>query len=188
MKKALRIALFSVATIGVFAFALTVSREASRFFARHGWYQTEVQAQAGPRLREVVLFDNYDLNSTSFIYCDTGSPPAGVACSTGSATDDGWITVASEELKAFEIDIAALTATSVEVQVEARLRDSGGNVHGFIIWPTTSPPTSLTTTGADGASLSGAYYQIRVGIKITSDTAGAEDIEVVYNSFGRDRR
>lgn len=190
MKNATKAILAALGTVALFVAALVVSREATQFFADLGWYQASAEAQSS-RLREVVLFDNYDLNSTSFVYCDSGGPPTGVACSTGSAAGDGWITVQSEADKAVMVEIIALTVTGgIDFVIEGRLRNSGALGTGFQVWP--SPDGTYrneTAAGSFGVQVPDSLYQLRVGMKIgTSDTAGTEDIEVVFNSFGGDLR
>jgi len=129
------------------------------------------------------IFETYDLDSLTEIFCDTvtfpGSPPEGMAaCSTGSAAEDGWIDARTEDFKgvAVHIDAMALTAGTIDVRVYGRVKNG-----------TTPIPLSLTIAYAaattDYVVVPEAMFQIRVGIFINGVDDGdgsPEDVSLYY--------
>jgi len=132
----------------------------------------------------IVLFpDATDITSLTNIFCDTGSTyPADtvLACTTGSAADDGFIDVAGFGNVVIVVDVDAVDDT-IDVDVEARYRDQttpGTDtqlIHSF---------TSITTAGVSTHTLIIPADQIRVGVRVNATTGSAEDVEIiVYRSI-----
>lgn len=132
------------------------------------------------QVRSVTMFSAYDLASacTTFVYTDGG----------GTGAEDGWVTVSNEPNRGIQFDVNALTATNAQFIIEGRLM---GTAEASRIWPSlngtrivlgTEDPISWVVPVPDPVN------QLRVGMCITTDTAGAEDIDVIYNSFAPDKR
>lgn len=129
------------------------------------------------------IFENYDLDSTTEIFCDTvtfsTTPPEGMtACSTGSAAEDGWVDARTEDFKgiAVHVDALALTAGSIDVRVYGRVKTG-----------TTPIPLSLTiaytTVTRQYIVVPEAVFQVRVGIRINGiddGDASPEDISIYH--------
>lgn len=129
------------------------------------------------------ILENYDLDSTTEIYCDPVSyatdPPEGMdQCSTGSAAEDGWIDSRTEDFKglAIHIDAMALSAGTIDVAIYARVKVG-----------TTPMQLGTTQQYASAATqyvvIPEATRQIRIGIRIngTDDgDAADEDISLYY--------
>jgi hypothetical protein len=130
-----------------------------------------------------IVFENFDLDSVTEIFCDTAtfstSPPKGMSqCSTGSADEDGWIRVSSEDFKgvAIHIDVMALTSGTIDVAIYGRVRAG-------------STPIELGTT-RDYASAETQYVvvpealrELRIGIVINGvddGDAADEDVSIYY--------
>lgn len=145
---------------------------------RSTFSETTVRAQSAS-IRSEAFFSAFDINSTSFNYCDSGAAEPGQVCTTGTAAGDGWLAVPNESTKSVQVEIDALTGTSIEFVIEARLQDATGNAQ---IWPATGD-RSETTTGTFIVQVPDAVYQMRVGVKMTVDTAGAEDITATLNTY-----
>ncbi len=140
----------------------------------------EAQSQS---LREQAIFVDFDVTSTSFVYCDSGGAPSGILCSTGSATDDGWLFVASEPNRAVQINIDTINATSLDFIIQGRLQ---GQTVAAQIWPATGDRAE-TTTGSFIVQVPDAVAEIRVGVKIDTDT-GVQDVDASLNTFAPDQR
>ena len=132
------------------------------------------------QVRVVQMYSAYDLASAcpTFVYDDSG----------GTGVNDGWVTVSNEPTRSIQVDVVALTATDAQFIVESR---NSGIATGSRIWPNlfgtfvfdgTDDPLSFTI------DVPNAVNQIRLGMCITTDTAGAEDIDVVLNTFAPDKR
>lgn len=129
------------------------------------------------------IFENYDLDSTTEIFCDTvtyaTAPPEGMdACTTGSAAGDGWIDARTEDFKsvAIHIDVMALTAGTIDVAIYGRVKVG-----------TTAMQLGTTQQYAAAATqivvVPEAIRQIRIGIVIngTDDgDAADEDVSIYY--------
>lgn len=132
------------------------------------------------QVRSVQMYTAYDLASacSTFVYDDGG----------GTAAEDGWVTVSNEPNRSIQIDIVALTATDAQFIIEGR---NSGLATGARIWPSLNGTTTVLGT-EDPISLMVSVpdpvNQVRVGMCITTDTAGAEDIDVVLNTFAPDPR
>jgi hypothetical protein len=138
---------------------------------------------------QVTLFSSYDLDSTSYVFCDTGNIPTGMsACASGTAANDGWVKVAGHEFKAIEIVIDQLNVTGgIDFKIEARIAATGS---ASVIWPSVSANKTLTTEN-EIVPIQEPCYQIRVGMKIGSAddgndlTTNLEDITVTYAAYRR---
>jgi len=129
------------------------------------------------------IFENYDLDSTTEIFCDTvtfaTSPPEGMEqCSTGSAAEDGWVDARQEDFKsvAIIIDAIALTAGMIDITLYGRVKEG----HTPIKIGTTQ---MFTATDGKIIVVPEALRQIRIGIVIngTDDgDAADEDISILY--------
>ncbi|MCP4878331.1 MAG: hypothetical protein GY896_22995 [Gammaproteobacteria bacterium] len=132
------------------------------------------------QVRSVTMYTAYDLASAcpTFVYDDGG----------GTAAEDGWVTVSNEPNRSIQIDIVALTATDAQFIIEGR---NSGLATGARIWPSLTGTTTILGT-EDPISLMvpvpDPVNQVRLGMCITTDTAGAEDIDVVLNTFAPDKR
>lgn len=130
-------------------------------------------------VRRQTLYSSYDVTSTTYIYCNSASPPEGIRCSTGSADDDGWVIVNGAPAKAIQVEIDTINATSLDFRVEARL--SGAENQAAQIYPGTGDD-SRTATGSFIIQIPDAVYQIRLGLKVTGDS-GTQDVDAVFNMF-----
>ena len=129
------------------------------------------------------IFENYDLDSTMEIFCDTvtfaTSPPSGMEqCDTGMAAEDGWIDSRTEDFKtvAIIIDDIDLTAGMIDVTLYGRVKEG----HTPIKIGTTQ---SYTTEDTKIIVVPEALRQIRIGIVIngTDDgDAADEDVSIYY--------
>lgn len=144
--------------------------------------EPELGAQGDP-IRSEAFFTTFDVTATSFVYCDTGGPEEGQACSTGSAAADGWLTVPNQPSRSVQIDILTINAASLEFVIEARLRDVTTAAQ---IWPATGD-RSETATGSFIVEVPDSIYQMRVGIKLTTDS-GAQSVTATLNTFASDSR
>jgi hypothetical protein len=128
-------------------------------------------------IRDQMVFTNYNATA-SYTYCDSGSPPPGIVCTTGSAAGDGWITANGNPRKSFQVEIDTISGTSLDFKIEARLQGNEGQAAQ--IWPG-SGDHSETTTGSFIVQVPDIVYQVRIGVKITGDS-GTQNVDVVYNS------
>lgn len=129
------------------------------------------------------IFENYDLDSTTEIFCDTvtfaTNPPEGMGqCSTGSADEDGWIDSRTEDFKsvAIHIDALALTAGSIDVAIYGRVKVGTTPIQ-------LGTTLSYTTVDTKIVVVPEAIRQIRIGIVIngTDDgDAADEDVSIYY--------
>ncbi len=134
------------------------------------------------------IFENYDLDSTSEIFCDTAtfvaSPPESMTtCATGSAAEDGWLDARTEDFKgiAIHIDVMALTSGTIDVAVYGRVKVG-----------TTAIQLGTTQAFAAAATqyivVPEAVRQIRVGIVINGvDDGDAADEDVSFYYYGSRR-
>ena len=133
-----------------------------------------------------VVFENYDLDSTTEIFCDTGQAqlPEGMnQCTTGSAAEDGWIDARQEDFKtvAIHIDAVALTAGMIDVAVYGRVKEGTTPIKLGVT-------LSYTTTDAKALVVPEAMRQIRIGIVINgTDDGDAADEDVTFIYYGSRR-
>lgn len=141
-----------------------------------------------------TVFEDYDLDSTSYVYCETGDIPTGMsACATGIAAGDGWMVKAYNQYLSVSMEIDQVVVTGgIDFRIEARmLNDDGTYTAGIAIWPADGAKNKTLATGADNEIqlVPDHVYQIRVGIKIGSaddgddETTNAEEISVVVNQY-----
>ncbi len=142
----------------------------------------EVKAQSQV-IREQTIFSNFDVTSTSFVYCDSGGAPSGILCSTGSAAEDGWVLVASEPNRSVHVNIDTINATSLDFIIQGRNR---GQTVGAQIYPATGDRAE-TATGAFIIQVPDAIYELRVGVKVDTDT-GTQNVDASLNTFAPDQR
>jgi hypothetical protein len=127
------------------------------------------------------IFQNYQLDSTSEIFCDTvtfaTTPPEGMAqCSTGSAAEDGWIDTRQEDFKSVAILIDAISLTAGMIDVTLYGRVAVGQT------PIKIGTTQMyTTTDGKIIVVPEALRQIRIGLVINgTDGVGDEDVSITY--------
>lgn len=130
------------------------------------------EARAQLTSRDEVVFDDFDLTSTSTVYSEA-------QLGTG---EEGWITVANEETKAVEIRVNTINATSIDCHLEGRLFQATQSLTTpSQIWPA-SGEVSFTVTGSQIIELPDTLWQLRIGCKVTADT-GVQELTVIYNWF-----
>jgi len=127
------------------------------------------------------IFENFDLDSTSEVFCDTGqaSLPEGMTqCTTGTADEDGWVDARTEDFKGVVIiiDAMALTSGTIDVRIYGRVKDGT---------TATELGTVRTFAAADQqyVVVPEALRQIRVSYRIngTDDGDGSpEDVSLYY--------
>lgn len=176
-------AMVAIPSVLAVAFAIYVGMGID--YAKHRMFDrmSIAEAQGSNRIRSQFFWSTFDIASTTFVYCDTGGAEPGQVCTTGSAAGDGWIQVTNEELKAVEVEITTINATSIEFIIQARL---SGATTAAQIWPATGN-RSETTTGAFIVQVPDAVYEMRVGVKVTGDV-GAQSVSATLNSFAPDAR
>jgi hypothetical protein len=141
---------------------------------------TLAAAQPANEPRVQILFADFDVASTSLVYCNSGGAPVGIACATGTADDDGAVTVAGSSPKAIQVEVDAITATSLDFVIQGRLL--GAENRWAQIWPA-SGDHAVTAVGSFIVQVPDWVNQVRLGVKVDTDTAGAEDLDVVFNQF-----
>jgi hypothetical protein len=149
-------------------------------FIENSTFEVEAQSEV---VREQAIFANFDVASTSFVFCDSGGAPAGIQCSTGSAVEDGWVTVAGESNRSVQINIDTINATSLDFIIQGRNR---GQTVAAQIWPATGDRAE-TTTGSFIVQVPDSIYELRVGVKVDTDT-GAQNVDGILNTFAPDQR
>ena len=128
-----------------------------------------------------IVFENFDLDSTSELFCDTGQsalPRGMVQCSTGTADEDGWIDARTEDFKtvAIHIDALALTSGSIDVAIYGRVKTGTTPIQ----LGTTQDYTTVTT---QSVVVPEAMRQIRIGLVINGvddGDAADEDVSIYY--------
>lgn len=136
-------------------------------------------AQPASEPRVQVLFADFDVVSTSFVYCASGGAPTGIACATGTADDDGVVTVAGASPKAIQVEVDTFNATSLDFVIQGRLL--GAENQWAQIWPA-SGDHAVTAIGSFIVQVPDWVNQVRLGVKIDTDT-GAQNVDVVFNQF-----
>lgn len=138
--------------------------------------------RAGPNT--YLLFDAFNPSAGTFVYCDSGSPPTGVTCSTGAAAGDGWIGVRGLDKKLVIIrpDTVSLTSGSIQATIEGRIEDSDGN------WSTMTliaPIDYAAAQSGQPVSVVENVEQIRVGLRINGTDDGVDDSVTVHFDSGQ---
>ncbi len=129
-----------------------------------------------------IVFENFDLDSTTELFCDTGqsSLPRGMdQCTTGTDDEDGWIDARTEDFKgvAIHIDAMALNAGTIDVQIYGRVR--AGTTEIALL----AAPLDFASADTQYVVVPEALRQVRIGLVIngTDDGDGAdEDISIYY--------
>jgi hypothetical protein len=154
-----------------FVFALVAASFAAGLWLGAGALREPI-VRAQTERRTEVLFDDFDLTSTTMVYSSS---------QTGAA-EEGWVTVANEFTKAVEIRVNTINATSIDCLMEGRLFQATQSVTTEAqIWPA-SGNVSFTATGSQIVEIPDTLWQLRVGCKVTGDT-GAQELTVLYNWF-----
>ena len=132
------------------------------------------------------IFNDYDLDTNAYIYCDPANIPALMtACATGVAATDGWIDVRDHRDKTVGVALDAMALVGgVDVTFEVRYQKEGAVYTSAITLMTL---INKTVVGTDNQSvrIPDEVTQLRVGIKIgTNDDGDAvdEDIDIIYNA------
>jgi hypothetical protein len=82
----------------------------------------------------------------------------------GTAATDGVIGVNGATVVRFSVEVTAISATSIDIQIEGRDRSAATT------W-TVLDGKSYTATGSDAFTLSSLMYdEVRIGMKVTGDT------------------
>lgn len=147
------------------------------FFA--GLYARPVRAQPVSVPRVQVLFADFDVTSTSFVFCDSGGAPTGIRCDSGTGDDDGAITVGGASPKAIQVEVDTINATSLDFIIEGRLLSAENQ--WAQIWPA-SGDLAVTVAGSFIVQVPDWVNQVRLGVKIDTDS-GAQNIDAVFNLF-----
>lgn len=134
----------------------------------------------------VSIFDGFDLDTNTFVYCDTTAIPAGMsACTTGAAVGDGWLTVGRDSRKVFGLFIDQLLVVGGIIgQLEGRMLKADGTYTSVAILVTLLAKT--LTTQNQVILVPEGFEQVRFGIRIgTNDDGGdatTELVDVIYNN------
>jgi hypothetical protein len=133
------------------------------------------------------VFDSYDLDVNTFVYCDPADIGQGItACATGAAATDGWIDVRNHGDKSVGVVLNEVAVTGgIIVTFEVRYQMEGGEFTDTITLMTLiAKDTALTDN--QSVRIPDEVTQLRVGIRIgTADDGGdavEEDIDIVYNA------
>lgn len=137
-----------------------------------------VAAQPASVPRVQVIFSDFDATSTSFVFCDTGGI-TGIECASGTADDDGAITVGGASPKAIQVEVDTINATSLDFIIEGRLLSAENQ--WAQIWPA-SGDLAVTVAGSFIVQVPDWVNQVRLGVKIDTDS-GAQNIDAVFNLF-----
>lgn len=106
--------------------------------------------------------------------------------STCGATDSsGAIGVDGFSKMNFQVQVDAISATSLDYELECRMR---GPASGWtiVVGPTNKTSTGrfmIPTTADEAARLNTGWGECRVGLKMNTDTAGAEDITILMTAL-----
>jgi hypothetical protein len=142
-----------------------------------------------------TVFDDYDLDSTSYVYCDTTDIPTGMsACASGTAAGDGWMVKAYNAHMGVSMELDQGNVTGgVDFRIEARFVNDDGSTYSdaIAIWPADGAKNKTAFDGTEDEIqlVPDHVYQIRVGIKIgTADdgndlTTNLEQISVIVNQY-----
>lgn len=128
-----------------------------------------------------IVFENFDLDSTSELFCDTGQsflPRGMVQCTTGTADEDGWIDARTEDFKtvAIHIDALALTSGSIDVAIYGRVKTGTTPIQ-------LGTTQDYTTVSTQSVVVPEAMRQIRIGLVINGvddGDAADEDVSIYY--------
>ncbi len=141
-----------------------------------------------------TVFDEYDLDSTSYVYCDTTDIPTGMsACASGTAATDGWVTKGKAEALGVFMGISQIGVTGgIDFRIEGRfINDDATYTTAAVLWPADGGKNKTAGDGTDDEIqlVPDEVSQIRVGIKIgTNDdgndlTTNLEEVTVVVNLY-----
>jgi hypothetical protein len=136
-------------------------------------------------LPPVNIFTNFDIASTSFVYCDTGDIPAQMsACSTGTAANDGWLPIGGNKDPMIAILTSAISVTgTLEATIEVRyFNDNSTKTTAITIFDFASIDAADGTDDQAIKIIEGAV-EMRVGIRINGTDTGTQAVTVVYNAF-----
>lgn len=144
------------------------------------------------QLQSAEVFNAFDLDDTTYIFCDTTDIPGIMsACSTGAAAGDGWITVSRFEKHTVGFIMDQVNVTGgIDVQIQGRMLLEDGTYAAAVstLFQFTNK-TAVDGTDDQLVTVVDGIAQIRVGIKIgTADDgddtgANAEQITVLWNGY-----
>ncbi len=130
----------------------------------------------------VRLFDAFDVAAGTFVYCDSTSPPTGVTCATGAATDDGWVTgIRGMDAKVVIVrpDTVDLTSGSIQVTIEGRVSDASGS---YATMDLVAPVDFAAAQAGVIIQIIENVEQLRVGLRINGvDNANADSVTVHFD-------
>lgn len=139
------------------------------------WLVLAASSGAGPNTS--IIFDAFDVDAVTFVYCDT-SAPQGLTCATGAADDDGWLRVRGLGAKLVVIrpDAIALGAGTVQFTIEGRTQDSTG---AYATMDLIAPIDFAAAQAGKPVAIVELVDEIRVGVRIN----GADDGDAVDDSI-----
>lgn len=91
----------------------------------------------------------------------------GTADSSGAFPVDDWVTIT------VQVNLAAVTATSTDYKIQCRLRGPG------TAWADINGPINNASTFNNIVSIGIHFGECRVGAKVNTDTAGAEQLTIL---------
>jgi hypothetical protein len=135
---------------------------------------------AQPGVRPVRVFNAFDVDATTFVYCVPATPVAFVACDTlgaGAGADDGWVNVRGMSIReaVLRIDAMALTAGTIEFTVEGRWTDAAGTKATATL---ISPIDKAAAGPGQVVVIAENVEEMRIGVRID----GTDDADAVPES------
>lgn len=135
------------------------------------------------------IFVDFDVDSTSYVYCDTTAIPAEMsACASGTAANDGWVPVNSI-YKAIQITLDQLSTDTAGIDYIVYGRLYGETIGDVIVAEATLADAVEGEATVIVLNQDELVNEIRVGLKIntaddgTDTGADIEEITVVYQDF-----
>lgn len=141
-----------------------------------GWAQGQV----------ADIFNDYDLDSVAWIYCDTTDIPALMtACATGTAATDGWIDVRGHQDKTVGIAIDTVGVTGgINIRFEVRyVKEDGTFTSAIILMQLINKTTAATDNQSVRLPDEVSFFRVGMQIGTADDALDAivEDIDIIYN-------
>lgn len=145
------------------------------------------EALAQPGRSPLRIFDSFDVDAGTFVYCDVSDPNTPfLACNTGGSgndANDGWVGVRgmSEKRVTIRVDAIALTSGNIEFTIEGRSTDDEGNrVTADLI----AVIQKTAVAAGQPVRVVEDYDEIRVGVRINGvDDGDAVDEDITVHIF-----
>lgn len=140
---------------------------------------------AQPGVRPVKVFDAFDVDDVTFVYCVPSAPVPFVACDTlgaGDGDDDGWIGVRGMSEKEIIVRVDAIElddpgVESLQFTIEGRWVDSSGTRATATL---IAPIDKLVVAAGQTVRIPENVEEIRVGVRINGlDDGGDAVVESV---------